>query len=1069
MHASTLIRGVVVTAMFLSITLSARAVQPLAPTPIGPGSSSTPGNDYISLSNFTVSFSLSDTSAINADVQIYHVNGNQRTYDTGYQSFTNLGTNWMTVPASAITTSGDEYYWTATSKNAQGQTATSAKSYFYGNLVPAIPTVNSPGYLFTGSSVTVGQSLTFSVTLPTSPVAVTAFSFTVIDTTTGATAFRSGTVNGSSYDVPASYFTNGHAYSWSAVSLAAGQQSAASNSYYFTASISQQLTPQTVSIQPTGVSTTAGQSVSFSATGSSTGYNWSVAPSGPSGISGSGSSQQILFPVSGNYTVSVSAPQSGNYAASTAALATVIVTAAPTLTPQNLTLNPTNATITAGQTVNFTASGSSTGYTWTAPPGSGVSGNGATQLLSFSNAGSYQVSVSAPSHNGYAAAGPVNAIVTVNQTTKPVITEIDAPIRYGYVTGTNFDQQITILVQNIPLNPLITIYYLGSNGTMTSTTRKGSAISQLGGKLSFQLWTTTISDQTNWSLTVADADNLSSVSERFGFKVTGFGVQTGTATLSIGTHVFSLLVYSNGGATDGLGDENSTSAWVDDSDISVDLINDYIHDPDYVSGSFLYNYINKATFALTTPSDPNGFPTGEKWQCTEFVRRAFYTMFQLALPTGNASTYFAQAPALNGGQTVSAIVNGTSSNLQAGDILCYGGGAGHVALVLGAPVAGSPGYQVSVNGLSRLANALVYVAQEHVRNIDGDDKFVVPLWIDPNSKMIWVGSSHVFVDPGAHPCQGWLRAKAAGKGGSGGSDTSALAQLTSGPVFDSQPGGVTVNSGDTTTLAAVAEGTGTITYQWFRDGVAIPGATTQVYSPAIIGTSDEGSYTVVASNDYGVTVSQPAAVTVHQGSSPINLSVRGFAGQGSQSLFAGFSIKGTGQKRVLVRGVGPALASFSVSNPLPLPILTLFDSNSVAIASDAGWSSPSTAGPSLAPASISAASTALFNQVYAFALPVGSADSAMLATVPAALYSAQVSGLSGTSGVALIELYDDDGTGPTSQLSNISARGLVGDQSLAAGFVVAKYIRDDRHPGRWAGTRELWHSQLLAAPHTHPV
>ena len=42
----------------------------------------------------------------------------------------------------------------------------------------------------------------------------------------------------------------------------------------------------------------------------------------------------------------------------------------------------------------------------------------------------------------------------------------------------------------------------------------------------------------------------------------------------------------------------------------------------------------------------------------------------------------------------------------------------------------------------------------------------------------------------------------------------------------------------------------------------------------------------------------------------------------------------------------------------------------------------------------------------AFALPPGSADSALVATLPAGAYTAQVTGAGGATGVALLEVYE---------------------------------------------------------------
>jgi hypothetical protein len=45
-------------------------------------------------------------------------------------------------------------------------------------------------------------------------------------------------------------------------------------------------------------------------------------------------------------------------------------------------------------------------------------------------------------------------------------------------------------------------------------------------------------------------------------------------------------------------------------------------------------------------------------------------------------------------------------------------------------------------------------------------------------------------------------------------------------------------------------------------------------------------------------------------------------------------------------------------------------------------------------------------KVGAFAIPAGSADSAMVVTLPPGNYTAEVSGLNNTTGIALVEIYE---------------------------------------------------------------
>jgi hypothetical protein len=124
---------------------------------------------------------------------------------------------------------------------------------------------------------------------------------------------------------------------------------------------------------------------------------------------------------------------------------------------------------------------------------------------------------------------------------------------------------------------------------------------------------------------------------------------------------------------------------------------------------------------------------------------------------------------------------------------------------------------------------------------------------------------------------------------------------------------------------------------------------------------------------------------------------------------------------------------------LSLPRLDLFDGIADALmATNIGWGNSVTKGPSTVLSTLQSATTALFTQAGAFTLPGGSADCAFVAAVPVGSYSAQVSGVGSTTGVALAELYDLDTGTPTARFTNVSSRGYVGAsaQPMIAGFVV---------------------------------
>lgn len=100
---------------------------------------------------------------------------------------------------------------------------------------------------------------------------------------------------------------------------------------------------------------------------------------------------------------------------------------------------------------------------------------------------------------------------------------------------------------------------------------------------------------------------------------------------------------------------------------------------------------------------------------------------------------------------------------------------------------------------------------------------------------------------------------------SGGSVTSAPATLTVvniPPAVTTQPVAQSVAVGASVTLSVVASGSGTLTYQWRKGGVAIAGATSSSYTIASAAAGDAGSYDVVITNAVGSLGSNAVTVTV---------------------------------------------------------------------------------------------------------------------------------------------------------------------------------------------------------------
>jgi hypothetical protein len=134
------------------------------------------------------------------------------------------------------------------------------------------------------------------------------------------------------------------------------------------------------------------------------------------------------------------------------------------------------------------------------------------------------------------------------------------------------------------------------------------------------------------------------------------------------------------------------------------------------------------------------------------------------------------------------------------------------------------------------------------------------------------------------------------------------------------------------------------------------------------------------------------------GSRILNLSTRADVGTGENALVAGFVIGGTQPRRVLVRAVGPTLATaFGVSGTLADPVLTLYRGATI-VASNDDWE--------LARSGAAIAATA--QRLGAFALDAASLDAALLITLDPGAYTAVVTGVDGTTGLALVEIYDAD-------------------------------------------------------------
>lgn len=121
-----------------------------------------------------------------------------------------------------------------------------------------------------------------------------------------------------------------------------------------------------------------------------------------------------------------------------------------------------------------------------------------------------------------------------------------------------------------------------------------------------------------------------------------------------------------------------------------------------------------------------------------------------------------------------------------------------------------------------------------------------------------------------------------------------------------------------------------------------------------------------------------------------NVSARTHVGTGDDILVAGFNIQGTGKRRLLIRAVGPTLGVFGVPGTLADPKLEIYSSSNK-IAENDNWA---------------ASASATFDSVGAFRLTAGSADAALVIELDPGSYTAQITGVGGATGVALVEVYE---------------------------------------------------------------
>jgi hypothetical protein len=174
-------------------------------------------------------------------------------------------------------------------------------------------------------------------------------------------------------------------------------------------------------------------------------------------------------------------------------------------------------------------------------------------------------------------------------------------------------------------------------------------------------------------------------------------------------------------------------------------------------------------------------------------------------------------------------------------------------------------------------------------------------------------------------------------------------------------------------------------------------APTNDLESAIDATLPPGAYTAIIRGNTGTPVAGICTFEVYDLdaaalSKLANLSTRAFVGTGNNVVIAGFVLgNNQGNDRIVVRGLGPSLASFGIANTLADPTLELRNENGVLLVSDNDWQDD----------------PAQATEITADGLaPSDAKESAIAATLPPGLYTAILAGANNGTGVGTVEVYD---------------------------------------------------------------
>jgi hypothetical protein len=188
-------------------------------------------------------------------------------------------------------------------------------------------------------------------------------------------------------------------------------------------------------------------------------------------------------------------------------------------------------------------------------------------------------------------------------------------------------------------------------------------------------------------------------------------------------------------------------------------------------------------------------------------------------------------------------------------------------------------------------------------------------------------------------------------------------------------------------------------------------------SPTISHTYKHGGgffATLTVKDSHGLQSANTASVEIKVAAQLLNLSTRLRVQPGDNALIGGFIIRGSEQKKVILRGIGPSL---NLPGKLEDPVIQVFNSAGVNIGGNDDWK------------------TDQQNVEDTGLAPTNDRESALVLTLDPGTYTVVMRGKDNSSGIGVVDMFDI-GLAANARLANLSSRGRIGtgDDVLIGGF-----------------------------------